>query len=116
MERRVEGAEAERAGEERIQARDADGGSGDDSIRTFGTFVDGVILRGGSGNDDLDGDNNPSETITVFQHAFLGMSGGNLDVGGFVLRMLPLAAIAMWSITDAARTARRVDFKKNRGM
>ena len=48
-----------------------------------------------------------SETITVFQQAFLGMPGGNVDVGGFVLRMLPLAAIAMWSITDAARTARR---------
>lgn len=49
-----------------------------------------------------------SETITVFQHAFLRMPGGNVDVGGFVLRMLPLAAIAMWSITDAARTARRL--------
>ena len=48
-----------------------------------------------------------SETITVFQHAFLGMPGGNVDVRGFVLRMLPLAAIAMWSMTDAARTARR---------
>lgn len=48
-----------------------------------------------------------SETITVFQSAFLGMPGRNVDVGGFVLRMLPLAAIAMWSITDAARTARR---------
>jgi hypothetical protein len=48
-----------------------------------------------------------SETITVFQRAFLGRPGGNVDVVGLVLRMLPLAAIAMWSITDAARTARR---------
>jgi hypothetical protein len=48
-----------------------------------------------------------SETITVFQSAFLGISGTNVDIGGFVLRMLPLAAIAAWSITDAARTARR---------
>ena len=45
-----------------------------------------------------------SETMALFQHAFLGMPGGKVDVGGFVLRMLPLAAIAMWSITDAART------------
>jgi hypothetical protein len=48
-----------------------------------------------------------SETITVFQRAFLGVPDGNVDVVGFVLRMLPLAAIAMWSITDAARMARR---------
>jgi hypothetical protein len=48
-----------------------------------------------------------SETITVFQSAFLGISGTNVNIGGFVLRMLPLAAIATWSITDAARTARR---------
>jgi hypothetical protein len=47
-----------------------------------------------------------SETITVFQSAFLGISGTNVDIGGFVLRMLPLAAIATWSITDAARMAR----------
>jgi hypothetical protein len=48
-----------------------------------------------------------SETITVFQSAFLGISETNVNIGGFVLRMLPLAAIATWSITDAARTARR---------
>jgi hypothetical protein len=48
-----------------------------------------------------------SETITMFQSAFLGVSGTSVNIGGFVLRMLPLAAIATWSITDAARTARR---------
>jgi TM2 domain-containing membrane protein YozV len=48
-----------------------------------------------------------SETITMFQSSFLGVSGTNVDIGGFVLRMVPLAAIATWSITDAARTARR---------
>jgi hypothetical protein len=48
-----------------------------------------------------------SETITMFQSSFLGVSGTNVNIGGFVLRMVPLAAIATWSITDAARTARR---------
>jgi TM2 domain. len=48
-----------------------------------------------------------SETIAVFQSAFLGMPGTNVNIGGFVLRMLPLAAIATWSMTDAARTAKR---------
>ncbi|MDQ6732640.1 MAG: DUF5683 domain-containing protein [Nitrospirota bacterium] len=53
-----------------------------------------------------------SETITVLQSAFLGMPGANVNIGGFVLRMLPLAAIAMWSITDAARTAKRQPTKR----
>ena len=48
-----------------------------------------------------------SETITMFQSSFLGVSGTNVNIGGFVLRMVPLAAIATWSINDAARTARR---------
>lgn len=48
-----------------------------------------------------------SETISVFQSAFLGGQGGQVNVGSFVLRMLPLVAIAMWSITDAARTAKQ---------
>ena len=47
-----------------------------------------------------------TETMTLFQSAFLGGQGGKVHVGGFVLRMLPLAALAMWSITDAARTAK----------
>ena len=64
-----------------------------------GFFVATLIIDAGLGV--------TSETITVFQHAFLGMRGGNLDVGSLVLRMLPLAAMAMWSITDAARTARQ---------
>ena len=47
-----------------------------------------------------------SKTMTVFQSAFFGGQGAEINVGSFVLRMLPLAAIAMWSITDAARTAK----------
>ena len=47
-----------------------------------------------------------SETMTVFQSAFFGGQGAPINVGSFVLRMLPLVAIAMWSITDAARTAK----------
>jgi len=47
-----------------------------------------------------------SETIMIFQHAFLGDEGGQIDIARFMLRMLPLAAIAMWSIADAARSAR----------
>jgi Family of unknown function (DUF5683) len=47
-----------------------------------------------------------SETMTVFQHAFLGGQGGQVDVGNFMLRMLPLAVIAMWSITDAVGIAK----------
>jgi len=46
-----------------------------------------------------------SETITIFQHASLGDPGSRIDIGAFVLRMLPLALIAIWSITDAARAA-----------
>lgn len=45
-------------------------------------------------------------TMTLFQSAFLGAQGSRINVGSFMLRMLPLAAIAMWSITDAVRTAR----------
>lgn len=48
-----------------------------------------------------------SETIAVFQSAFLGVPGTNVNIGGLGLRMLPLAAIAAWSMTDAARTAKR---------
>ncbi len=44
-----------------------------------------------------------SETMSVLQRAFLG---GQVNVVSFLLRMLPLAAIAMWSITDAARGAK----------
>jgi hypothetical protein len=47
------------------------------------------------------------ETIAVFQSAFLGMPGTNVNIGGLGLRMLPLAAIATWSMTDAAWTAKR---------
>jgi TM2 domain-containing membrane protein YozV len=48
-----------------------------------------------------------SETMSVFQSAFFGVQGVPINVVSFVLRMLPLVAIAMWSITDAARTAKR---------
>ena len=48
-----------------------------------------------------------SETIAVFQAAFLGMPGTNVNIGGLGLRVLPLAAIATWSMTDAASTAKR---------
>ncbi|MEP6887509.1 MAG: DUF5683 domain-containing protein [Nitrospirales bacterium] len=44
-----------------------------------------------------------SETLSVLQRTFLG---GQVNVVSFLLRMLPLAAIAMWSITDAARGAK----------
>jgi hypothetical protein len=47
-----------------------------------------------------------SETVSVFQSAFLETRGGPVNVGSFVLRMLPLVAVAMWSITDAARAAK----------
>lgn len=67
--------------------------------KAAGFFVATLIVDAGLGV--------TSETITVFQRAFLGMPGGNVDVVGFVLRILPLAIIAMWSIADAARTARR---------
>ena len=49
-----------------------------------------------------------SETLSVFQSMLSRSGGDDVNVGSFVLRMLPLAAIAMWSITDAARTARRL--------
>jgi hypothetical protein len=44
--------------------------------------------------------------MSVFQSAFLVGQGDQINVGSFILRMLPLAVIAMWSITDAARTAK----------
>jgi hypothetical protein len=47
-----------------------------------------------------------SETLSVFQSVFSGSRGDEVNVGTFVLRMLPLAAIAMWSMTDAARAAK----------
>lgn len=47
-----------------------------------------------------------SETIQVFQGAFLGAQATKVNVGSFVVRMLPLMAIAVWSITDAARIAK----------
>jgi hypothetical protein len=47
-----------------------------------------------------------SDTMSVFHSAFLGGQGDPVNVGSFVLRILPLVAIAMWSITDAARTAK----------
>jgi TM2 domain-containing membrane protein YozV len=46
------------------------------------------------------------ETMTVLQNAFLRGQGSEVNIGSFLLRMLPLVAIAMWSITDAARTAK----------
>lgn len=47
-----------------------------------------------------------SETMTLFQSVLLGAQGSRINVGSVMLRMLPLAAIAMWSITDAVRTAK----------
>jgi hypothetical protein len=47
-----------------------------------------------------------SETVSIFQGAFLGRHASQVSVGSFLLRMLPLAAIAMWSIADAVRTAK----------
>ena len=46
-----------------------------------------------------------SETIAIFQSLFLGIPADHVGLGGFVLRMLPLTAIAVWSMTDAARSA-----------
>jgi hypothetical protein len=46
-----------------------------------------------------------SETIAIFQSLFLGIPADHVGLGGFVLRMLPLTAIAIWSMTDAARSA-----------
>ena len=46
-----------------------------------------------------------SDTIAIFQGIFLGAPADHMDLGGFVLRMLPLTAIAIWSMTDAARSA-----------
>ena len=50
-----------------------------------------------------------SETLTLFHSAFLGPQGGRINVVSLILRMLPLGAIAMWSITDAVRTAKRIN-------
>lgn len=47
-----------------------------------------------------------SDTISVLQSAFVAGQATQVKAGGFVLRMLPLAAIALWSITDAARTTK----------
>jgi TM2 domain-containing membrane protein YozV len=47
-----------------------------------------------------------SETLSVFQSVLSGSGGNDVNVSSFVLRMLPLAAIAMWSMTDAARAAK----------
>ncbi|WP_447985372.1 DUF5683 domain-containing protein [Nitrospira sp. Nam74] len=47
-----------------------------------------------------------SDTLSVFQSVFSGNRGDEVNVVSFVLRMLPLAAIAMWSITDAVRAAK----------
>ncbi|HKN87871.1 MAG TPA: DUF5683 domain-containing protein [Nitrospiraceae bacterium] len=63
-----------------------------------GFFVATLIVDAGLGV--------TSETMTLLQSAFLGAQGNPINVGSFILRMLPLAAIAMWSIADAARTAR----------
>ncbi len=46
-----------------------------------------------------------SETISIFESIFLRAPADHVDLGGFVLRMLPLTAIAIWSMTDAARSA-----------
>ena len=47
-----------------------------------------------------------TETMTLFQSAFFGGQAGKVNVSSFVLRILPLVALAMWSIADAARTAK----------
>lgn len=44
-----------------------------------------------------------SDTITVFQNIFR-MPAVPVDIGGFMLRMLPLLLIALWSMADAARS------------
>jgi hypothetical protein len=36
-----------------------------------------------------------------------GSKPPSIDLGSFVLRMLPVTAIALWSVIDAARTAKR---------
>lgn len=47
-----------------------------------------------------------SETLTLLQNAASGTSvNGNWVL---LLRMLPLLALTFWSITDAARTAKRL--------
>ena len=45
-----------------------------------------------------------AETILVLEASLSGTPVDNL--GGFLLRMIPLIALALWSITDAARVAR----------
>jgi len=45
-----------------------------------------------------------AETIRVLQAAFSGTPVDNL--GAFVLRSIPLIALALWSIADAAKVAR----------
>lgn len=44
-----------------------------------------------------------SDTITVVENIFQ-TSAVPVDVGGFILRMLPLLVIALWSMADAARS------------
>ena len=46
-----------------------------------------------------------AETIRVLQAVFSGAPVDNL--GGVILRSIPLLALALWSIADAARTARQ---------
>ena len=49
--------------------------------------------------------NTSAETIRVLQTAVSGMPVDNL--AGVVLRTIPLIALALWSIADAARDARQ---------
>ena len=46
-----------------------------------------------------------AETLHVLEASLSGMPVDNL--GGLLLRMVPLMALALWSITDAARVARQ---------
>jgi len=46
-----------------------------------------------------------AETLHVLEASLSGMPVDNL--GGVLLRMIPLMALALWSITDAARVAQQ---------
>jgi uncharacterized protein DUF5683 len=46
-----------------------------------------------------------AETLRILEASLSGMPANNL--GSVLLRMIPLIAIALWSITDAARVARQ---------
>ena len=46
-----------------------------------------------------------AETLHVLEASLSGTPVDNL--GGVLLRMIPLMALALWSITDAARVARQ---------